>query len=599
MKRFACLLALPLAACAAADSAAPPESAPTASIAPAWSAAQVREILDKTQTTRLAPDLAHLSAGERQAVAKLIEVGEIFQRVYEDQRHRQALAARGSLERARDPQSRDLATLYRLFQGPIATTLDNRREPFMAVEPAPPGKNVYPWDLTQTELDAYMAAHPGERAALSHLRSVVRRADAASLRRDLGKLRQYPVLDALHPGLRARLERLAQRPDRGVLYAAPYSLAYADEMVRSHALLNEAAEAVEADDEQFARYLRNRARDLLTDDYESGDAAWITGRFKNLNAQIGAYETYDDELLGTRAFYALNVLATRREETEALRRGMQGLQAIEDALPYERRKRVREDIPVGVYDVVADFGQSRGGNTATILPNEAYLAQRYGRTILLRANIMRSPEIFGAAGSSWGAAVAPAFVPHLTADSNFHRTLWHEVGHYLGVDQTRDGRDLDVALGTAASLLEEMKADLVSLFAGQDLRRRGYFTADQLRSHYASGIFRTLQNNRPRRDQPYQTMQLMQFNWFLDRRVLRFDPATQRLSIDYARYPAAVEALLREVLALQDAGDPARAEAFISRWTSWDEALHARLAANIRAQQRYRYRLFTYAALGE
>ena len=32
---------------------------------------------------------------------------------------------------------------------------------------------------------------------------------------------------------------------------------------------------------------------------------------------------------------------------------------------------IREDIPVGVYDVIADFGQSRGGNTASILPNEA------------------------------------------------------------------------------------------------------------------------------------------------------------------------------------------------------------------------------------
>ena len=31
------------------------------------------------------------------------------------------------------------------------------------------------------------------------------------------------------------------------------------------------------DDEEFARYLRNRARDLLSDDYESGDAAWVTG----------------------------------------------------------------------------------------------------------------------------------------------------------------------------------------------------------------------------------------------------------------------------------------------------------------------------------
>ena len=77
----------------------------------------------------------------------------------------------------------------------------------------------------------------------------------------------------------------------------PYSVAYADELIKSFGLLNEAADAVEKDDEEFAKYLRNRARDLLSDDYESGDAAWVTGRFKNLNAQIGSYETYDDELV--------------------------------------------------------------------------------------------------------------------------------------------------------------------------------------------------------------------------------------------------------------------------------------------------------------
>ena len=564
-----------------------------------WTPDQVREILDRTQTTRLAPDLSHLGEGEREAMARLIEVGAIFQRLYEDQRHIDAVAAWMVLVTSADPQSRDLLTLYRLFQGPIATTLDNRREPFLAVDPAPPGKNVYPWDLGREELDRFLAAHPERRAEISDIRSVVRRADLHSLRYDLATLQRFPVLDRLNYGLRQRLETMLARPDRTMLYAVPYSLAYADSLVAAFELLNQAAIAVEGEDPQFARYLRNRARDLLSNDYESGDASWITGRFRNLNAQIGAYETYDDELLGSRAFFSLSVLSARREETAALRRGMQGLQAIEDALPYDRHKRVREDIPVGVYDVIADFGQSRGGNTASILPNETHITERYGRTILLRTNIMRAPEIFGAAGNSWRAAVAPAFAGHLTADSNFQRTLWHEVGHYLGVDRTRDGRVLDDALGADSNLLEEMKADLVSLFAGQELRRRGYYPADQLRSLYASGIYRTLQNNQPRRDQPYQTMQLMQFNWFLDRGVLRFDPASQRLSIDYGRYPQAVEALLREVLALQDAGDPARADAFITRWARWDEALHGLIAANMRAQQRYRYRLFTYAALGE
>jgi hypothetical protein len=53
------------------------------------------------------------------------------------------------------------------------------------------------------------------------------------------------------------------------------------------------------------------------------------------------------------------------------------------------------------------------------------------------------------------------------------------------------------------------------------------------------------------------------------------------------------------VLAIQDAGDPARSDAFVKRWTSWDDNLHGRIAEAMRATQRYRYRLFTYAALGE
>ena len=562
-----------------------------------WPAAKVQGILERTARTRLAPDLSHLTAGERTAVEKLLLVGQIFQDIYEQQRHRHALSARAALEKATDARSKELLTLYRLNQGPIATTLENTREPFLAVEPPPPGKNVYPWDLTEKEFQAYIGAHPDERASLMHLRHVVRRADAATLSRDLAMLTRHPVLDALHPGLKARLTRLSRTPNRAVLYALPYSVAYADESVRAHRLLHEAADAVAGDDEEFARFLRNRARDLLTDDYEAGDAAWLKGRFKHLNAQIGAYETYDDELLGTRAFYSLSLLATRTEESAALRKALQGIQALEDALPIDRHRKVIEDIPVGVYDVIADFGQARGGNTATNLPNEGFLVERYGTIILLRANIMRDPDIFSGSNRNWSAAMSRDVHADLTTDANFYRTLWHEIGHYLGPDRTRDNREFDAALGADASLLEEMKADLVSLFAGKELRARGYFTEAQLRSHYAGGIFRVLQNNKPRREQPYNMMQLMQWNWFLDRGVLRFDRTSGTMSIDYARYHDAVRDLLKEVLALQDSGDKAAAIAFIDKWGTWDEALHGRIAAAIREQQRFRFRLFEYAAL--
>ena len=574
-----------------------------------WPLEKSQPLVEKTQTIRLAPNTSQLSEGERKAVAKLIEVGRIFQKLYELQRHPEALSSYRALEQASKqnggtPATQNLLTLYRLFQGPIATTLDNKREPFLPVEPLKPGKNMYPWGITKEEVEQFISSskNPDEtRSEILDLRTVVRTAHAKNLREDIAQLNKYPVLQTLHPKLLGHLQQLAQRPAPATakvpLYAVPYSLAYADDLVKAYGLLNEAADAVAKDDEEFARFLRNRARDLLSNDYESGDASWVTGRFKNLNAQIGSYETYDDELYGVKTFFSFVLLQSRQQETTALREAMKGLQALEDSLPYQNHKKVREDIPVGVYDVVADFGQSRGGNTATILPNESYLARRYGRTILLRANIMRDPNIFEGTSSTFAAAVGEAQAKELTSDGNFYRTLWHEVGHYLGVDRTKDGRDLDEALQDNANTLEEMKADLVSLFVAEALHKQGYYTDAQLRSVYAGGILRVLQNNKPRRDQPYNTMQLMQWNFYLQNGLLSFDQATKTLRINYDKYHEVVGKMLERTLAVQYAGDKAGADKFIDEYTQWDDNLHGAIAANIRSQQRYRFRLFKYAAL--
>lgn len=560
-----------------------------------WAVEKSQPLIDKTQTVTLSPDLSRLTEGERKAAAKLIEVGRIFQKLYEEQRHPEALSSYRALEqldkRGSTPATQNLLTIYRLFQGPIATTLDNKREPFLPVEATKPGKNVYPWGIAKEAIDS-------KRADLLDLRTVVRYATALNLKDDIAKLNKYPALQTLHPKLLGELQRLSSGPNTA-LYAVPYSVAYADDLMKAYGLLTDAADDVEKDDEEFARFLRNRARDLLSNDYESGDASWVTGRFKNLNAQVGSYETYDDELFGVKTFFSFCLLASRQQETIALRQAMKGIQALEDSLPYKHHKKIREDIPVGVYDVVADFGQSRGGNTATILPNESYLARRYGRTILLRANIMRDPGIFEGTSKTLAAAVGEEQARALTPDGNFYRTLWHEVGHYLGVDRTGDGRELDEALQDNANTLEEMKADLVSLFVAEALHKQGYYTDAQLKSVYAGGILRVLQNNRPRRDQPYQTMQLMQWNFYLENGLLSFDPASKTMRINYEKYHDVVGKMLEQTLAVQYAGNKAESDKFIDQYTKWDDNLHGVIAANIRAQQRYRFRVFKYAALGE
>ena len=569
-----------------------------------WPLERSAQVLDLTQTIRLAPDRTALSAEERATVGDLLAAGAVMQRLYEDARHRQAHRSLESLQALHEQLGRpastaSLLTLYRLNSGPIATTPDNRREPFLPVDAAPPGRNVYPWDLTREEMERFIAANPGERDALLDERSVVRRASTAALQADLATFERHPALAVLHPGMRETLARLAERPDERVLYAVPYAIAYADELLAAHDLLRRAAGRIRSIDGEFARYLDNRARDLLTNDYESGDAAWITGRFGRLNAQIGAYESYDDALYGTKAFHSLSLLVRDEPATKELRQALGSIQAIEDRLPYADHRRVRDDIPVGVYDVIADFGQARGTNTATILPNDPLFSARYGRIILMRGNILRNADIFATVRRGWEAVVAAPHRDDVAPEGGFYRTLWHEVGHYLGVNRDVHGRPLAAGLAEWAGALEEMKADLVSLFAVRHLNLEGVVDDTRLRTVQASGIQRTLQDNRPRRDQPYQTMQLAQFNYFLENGLLAFDAGTQRLTIKYAVYHDVVTALLREVLDVQRRGDSAAAATFFGRYATWDDALHGVVAARLREASGPRFRLVRYEALGE
>lgn len=565
-----------------------------------WPAEQTRPILDSRLEVTLAPDLGHLSAAEVRAVDDLLAAGRVMQKLYEGQLHAEALAAKARLEELHaataDPEAtRNLLDLYYLFKGPVATTLDNERLPFLPVGSPDPGKTVYPAGLTRAEIDAFLEASPAARESILAERSLVRRSTAESLAGDLARLDEYPGVEALHPGLRERLESIDEDP--ASLYAVPYALAYAPELAAARRHLERAAEAIENETPDFAAYLRNRSRDLVSGDYESGDAAWVTGRFGNLNLQFGSYETYDDNLLGTKAFYSASLLARDEDRSRALAAAMTELQSIEDALPYEHQKRVRSHIPVGVYNVVADFGQARGANTASILPNDADHARKYGRIVLIRNNILGNPAIFENVRQRFNAVVAPEYREHLTIDGSFNRTLWHEIGHYLGVSVTADGRSLGEALADYADLVEEMKSDLVSLHAAPTLRAIGYYDDEGLRAHYADGIRRTLQVVRPRPEQPYQNMQLMQFNYFMEHGLIEPRGDAALLAINYDRYHDVVSALLDEVLHLQYAGDYAMVAAFVERWNYWDDRVHGRLAELIREQASYRGTLVRYAIL--
>ncbi|MCA9606033.1 MAG: NUDIX hydrolase [Myxococcales bacterium] len=563
---------------------APPEETPSAPAEdpPAfeglegfWSAEQSDVILSRAEEFDVEADTSELTEGEQAALDELLAVGEVMQGLYERSRHPQAEAV-GAYLTAYEPTSEAetgrlerLRRLFRAASGPLILDLEGERVPFAPVTPAyEPGRNVYPTGLDRETLERWLEAHPEEAPSIRAVRTVVRRRSEASLTADRAVMEAHPWIAALHPELE---DRLASGPDDEGFYAVPYSLAYADDLAEASRRLFAAARHVRADDADFADYLEQRARDLLSNDYEAGDAAWTQGRFSHLNAQIGAYETYDDHLLGQKAFFSTSLLIRNAQASRELEGAVARLADFEAALPGGPYTDVRARIPIGIYDVHADFGQARGGNTASILPNEEHVTRKYGRTILIRRNVITNPAILAAAQARFRAAVTDAHADDLGERGNFDRTVWHEVGHYLGPKRTTDDRVVTEALGQWHNHIEELKADLVSLWLMPRLVELGVIDEARRRSAYAAGVLRVLVTIRPPRTSPYATMCLMQQSWLLEHGALSFEDG--RFIIDYDRYPAAVEAMLTEVLAIQRAGDEAAAEAFIDRWARWDDAV--------------------------
>lgn len=555
-----------------------------------WSAEQSQPILDKTMRLRLSYNDSQLTESEKKAVDELLVAGRRLHTLYLDQVHPQGREIENEIS---DPAVRqDLKDLFRMMKGPVTTTLENKREVFLNADNPSSGGNVYPQGITRDQIDKFLEYSPQRRAEILDLRAVVRAATDENKRQALATLDQYPSLDRLHPGLRDRIE-ISE-----TFFGLPYSVHYAEDIFFIYDRLQSAAAYIENEDIAFARFLRLRARDLLADNYDGSDAMWITGNYTgSLNAQIGSYETYDDALLGVKSFFSLSLLLRDKEKSTELSNSLGDIQAIEDALPYAATKQVSNRIPVGVYNVIADFGQARGTNTATILPNEGHLSRQFGRTILIRSNILRNERLYETALTSFQAGTDPVHHDDLDIEGNFYRTLWHEIGHYLGPDQTQDGGDIDAALQENADLFEEMKADLVSLFAASRLHEAGALTEKQLRSLYASGILRVMRKNQPRRGQAYATMQLMQYNWFLDKGLLRFENGV--LKIDYDKYPMAVKTLLEEVLSIQHEGNRKKANAFVDAWTGWEKDKHGVIADKMKQAETFRFRLVTYEALAE
>ena len=158
--------------------------------------------------------------------------------------------------------------------------LVDENKPFVGTTPMPPGHALYPPDLTRAQIEAYVAAHPGQEGG-----DLQRPHDRASTGRRPDR-----------PAVSRRVQRVRDAGGRRRCAGPPPS----------------------SDDAAFANFLRLRADALLTDDYYKSDIAWLDLKDPKFDVIFAPYETYLDDLLGVKTSYGGAVLIRNEAESRKL-----------------------------------------------------------------------------------------------------------------------------------------------------------------------------------------------------------------------------------------------------------------------------------------
>jgi hypothetical protein len=501
--------------------------------------------LAKFKPVRMPFDSSRLTPRERQLVAKLVEACQSLESIYWRQSDPEGLKLYHALAGSTAPRDIELRHFLRINGSRF--DLINNDAPFVGTAPWPPGRSIFPPDMTKQEFDGYIAAHPEQKAALYDPFTVVRR--------------------------------------KGVtLEAIAYHVAYRewlDPMVKA---LREAAAL--SDDPAFAKFLRMRADALLTDNYFDSDIAWVSLENPKFDVIFAPYETYLDDLLGVKTSYGAAVLVRNDEESRKLDVFQKYVPDIQDSLPLapaDRPSKRGHLSPMEVMDTPYRAGDLRHGYQAVAdnLPNDPRIHEQKGSKKIFFKNFMDARVNY---------VILPVAKRLLRADQAalastegyLATTMMHEISHGLGPAFARTfagQRDIREAIGPSYSGLEEAKADIVGLYGLKWLVDRGDLPKDKLRGYYASevaGIFRTVRFGVA---EAHGRAEIMEFNFFSERGVIARDAASGRYAIDLEHMPDAVAALAKELLQQEATGDRARVEAWFAKYGSMPPELTKALEA--------------------
>lgn len=525
-------LAVLVCACGRQTEPGTETTAPTPAAAPALAiAADAEARAAKFARVEIAADLAALKPEDRAVLDAILPAARQMDEIF----LRQVWAGNVDLREqvqslAPGPGVAAAQTLYRIHRGPW-DRLDAMK-PFLGAQPHPEGAGFYPEDLTREAFEAYVAAHPEQKEALTGLTTLVVR-EGENLR------------------------------------AIPYREAYAEWLQPAAAALRDAA--AKTANASLKRFLETRAAAFLSDDYYESDVAWMD-LDAPVEVTIGPYETYEDGLFGYKAAFEAFVTVALPAESAALQRYKQRLPWLERNLPLaeadQNLKRGAES-PIRVVDVVFTAGDANKGvkTIAYNLPNDERVREAKGSKKVLLRNVMRAKydTILLPIAEQ---ALAPADLALVSFDAFLSEVLHHELSHGLGPGIIqKDGQPTEVRkeLKELYTTLEEAKADVMGIYNILALIEQGEMPRE-LRAHleptYVAGLFRSARFGV---HEAHGQGVIAQFNYLLEQGALEID-AQGRYHAVSEKFPEAVRQLLQEMLTLQARGDYAGTQAFLQKY---------------------------------
>lgn len=489
----------------------------------------------------MAPNIAFLSAEEREVVNLLIEAAELMDPIYLRQRSVGNPTVRAEIARSRHPQKALLLDMFDLHFGPWDTLAENH--PFYGGEAMPAGAGFYPEDLTKEAFDSYLVAHPNEKAALTDGYAVVRR-----------------------------------RGDK--LVAVPYSVEYRQWLEPAAKLLERAA--ARTGNASLKKFLTLRAKAFRTNDYYESELAWMDVSGTPIEVVIGPYEVYTDSLYGTKTAFEAFVTVQDPRESAALSHYKALLPDMERNLPVEERYK-NFNRPFSSPILVADQVHGGGDNVPGVqtiafnLPNDERVREAKGAKKVILANVL---------GAKYDRILAPmaglVLVPEqarlVTKKYMTQETLFHELSHSLGPGTINVGgrqTTVNAELKDQYSAIEESKADVMGVYNILYLMRRGELPIaerEQLLATYFAGIFRSVRFGI---DEAHGRGAAMQYDYLKEKGAFDWDGGAGRFRIDYDRLESGLKDLVADLVRLQGNGDYAGTKAFFD--------LHARLDDHARS----------------